>query len=186
MKKIISFFTMALVAISASLCVFAADSPSGEVKPDQFNIVGTITKDGSAYSSVNVKLDDADNVTTDSKGSFRIENIKSGDHVIAITKDSKEIGTINFTIAKGNNTKFDKLDDGSYNISVAANISTLAIDFAIDNNGNVTITKVSAAGNDSPQSPGTGDVFSVVCMTLLLISCGGVLTAAYYRKRYSL
>lgn len=184
MKKIISFLAVAIIAFSASFSVFAASSPGGGVKPDQFDIVGTLTKDDAKYPSVVVSLDGVKKDTTSDKGEFRIDDIKPGDHVITFTVDSVEIGKLSFTLTKGTDTGFKLLSDGSYNITVAANVTAIAVNFDIDD-GKVVITKL-VAGNGSSGSPGTADVATTACAVIFVISLAGVAFSAYCRKKYSM
>lgn len=180
MKKIIAFLTMAFITISASMCVFAASSPSGESKPDEFNVIGNVE-----FSATVAVIDDDLESKIDKNGNFRIEGIETGTHVLVIKNDSVEVGKVTFSVAKGKETKYVLLEDGSYDITVAANISTIRIDFKIDG-GKIVISELAPAGNDSPQSPETGDVATSACVMLLVISFVGIVSSAYFRKKYAL
>ncbi len=179
MKKIISFFTMALIAISASMCVFAASSPSGEQKPDKFNVVGNVN-----FSASVAVLDDKLESKIDKNGNFRIDGFEAGTHILAVKNDSVELGKVKFTLSRGKETKYVLLEDGSYDITVAANINTIRIDFRIDGD-KIVISNVTPAGNDSPQSPDTGDFTASACVALLVISFVGIVSSVYFRKKYS-
>lgn len=180
MKKIISFLTMAVIAISASVCVFAASSPSGEPKPDKFNVVGNVN-----FSASVAVLDGKTEAKIDKNGNFRIDGFEAGEHTLVVKKNSDELGKVKFTISKGAETKYILLEDGSYNITVAANVNTIRIDFKIDG-GKIVISKVVPAGNDSPQSPGTRDVLVPVCATVLFVSFIAMISCVYFKKKYSL
>ncbi len=180
MKKIISFLTMAVIAISASVCVFAVSSPSGEAKPDKFNVVGNVN-----FSASVAVLDDKAESKIDKNGNFRIDGFEAGEHVLVVKKDSTELGKVKFTLSRGTETKYVLLDDGSYNITVAANVNTIRIDFRIDGD-KIVINKVVPAGNDSPQSPGTADIAVPVCVATFFISIIGMIFCVYFKKKYTL
>ena len=184
MKKIVSLLAAFLIAISGSICAFAASSPGGEVKPDQFNVVGTVTKGEEKLADIVIKIGNK-NATTDKKGAYRIEGIEAGKHTAILTNGETELGTVSFNIAKGTETKYEKLNDNSYNITVAANIATILIDFNVNENGTIEITKVAPAGNDSPVSPPLGDIMSTIATLILLVSFAGIMVSVFFKKKYS-
>lgn len=184
MKKIVSLLAAFLIAISGSVCAFAASSPGGEVKPDQFNIVGTVTQEGKKAADIIVEIGDKKDTTSD-KGACRIEGIEVGSHIISFKKANDELGTVSFKIAKGKTTKYEKLADGSYDIIVASNVATINIDFNIKDDGTVEITKVVPAGNDSPVGPPMGDVFTNIAMLVLALSFIGILVSIFFKRKYT-
>lgn len=184
MKKIVSLLAALLIAISGSVCAFAAQSPGGEIKPDQFNVVGTVTINDNKTHNITVTIGDK-SATTDKKGAYRIESIEVGTHTVTFTEGENELGKVSFEIKKGSDTKFEKLPNGTYEITVASNVATINIDFKINEDGSVEITKVSPAGNDSPVSPPLGDMSATVAMFALIISFAGIMISAFFRKRYS-
>ena len=183
MKKIVSLLAAFLIAISGSVCAFAAQSPGGEVKPDQFNVVGTVTKGEEKLADIVVEIGDK-TATTSTKGAYRIEGIEVGSHTVSFKKAESELGNVAFAIAKGTETKYEKLADGSYNITVASNVATITIDFNIKADGTVEITKVTPAGNDSPVGPPLGDVVPTIAMLLLVISAAGIMFSLFFKKKY--
>ncbi len=180
MKKLISILTMAIIAISSSICVLAASSPSGEVKPDKFNIIGN------AGQSVSIiVLDQGEDVKVDSNGAFRLDSVTAGEHIITFKSESKELGNVKINVNKGTETKFTSISEGNYDISVAANITTIKINFDIKDD-KIVITKVDAAGNDSAQSPETGNMSLNLLTVMLLVSFVGIVSCIFVKKRHSL
>ena len=104
MKKIVSLLAAFLIAISGSVCAFAANSPGGEVKPDQFNVVGTVTKGDEKLADIVVEIGDK-TATTDKKGAYRIEGVEVGSHAVIFKKSGSELGKVSFKITKGTETK---------------------------------------------------------------------------------
>ena len=184
MKKIISLLVAVLIAISGSVCALAAQSPGGETKPDQFNVVGTVTQGDDKVADVVIEISGKQD-TTDDKGTYRIEEVEVGTNTITFKKGEEVLGTITAKIEKGNTTKFEKLADGSYVITVASNVATINIDFNIKDDTTVEITKVTAAGNDSPIGPPMGDAMSAVAMLVLVLSLGGIMVSVFFKKKYS-
>lgn len=184
MKRLVSLLATFLIAISGSISAFAISSPGGEIKPDQFNIVGTVTKGEEKFSDVIVTIGDK-NATTNKNGSYRIEALESGDHTIYFKTDDKVLGSLRIKIEKGKTTGYEKLADGSYLITVASNIITLNIDFSINDDGVIKIIKVSPAGNDSPTSPPSGDMMPTISVLALIISFTGIVICSFFKKRYS-
>ncbi len=184
MKKIVSLLAAFLIAISGSVCVFAAQSPGGVIKPDQFNIVGTVTQKGEKAADIIVEIGNKKDTTSD-KGAYRIEGIEAGSHTVSFKKANDELGTVSFKIAKGKTTKYVKLADGSYDITVASNVATINIDFDIKEDGTAEITKVTPAGNGSPIGPPMGDMFTNIAMLVFALSLTGILVSVFFKKKYS-
>ena len=184
MKKIVSLLAAFLIAISGSVCAFAAQSPGGTPKPDQFNIVGTVTEGKEKLADVIVEIGNKKD-TTSEEGTYRIEAVETGSHTVVFKKAEQEVGSVSFKIAKGNETKYEKLADGSYDITVASNVATINIDFNIKEDGTVEITKVTPAGNDSQVGPPMGDITTNILMLVLVISLGGIMVSAFFKKKFS-
>ena len=183
MKKIAILFLAVIIAALSSLSVFAVSSPSGEPQEDKYTIVGIIVQGKKVVSDLSVSLDGGTAVKTDSKGAYRIENVTVGAHKLVLEKGTLK-DEINFTITKGTETKLTKNADGSYLISVAQTIVSLDIPISFDINGKATIIKVTPAGNTSPNSPITSDVFGYAVAVIAVISGAAVLV--FSKKSYSL
>lgn len=183
MKKIVILFFAVIIAVVSSISAFAVSSPSADPQEDKYTIVGIIVQDKKEVADVSVSLDGGTAVKTDAKGAYRLENVTVGAHKLTIEKETLK-GEINFTVTKGTETKLVKNADGSYTISVAQTVVTLDIPLSFDAQGKATILKVTPAGNTSPNSPITGDVFGYLVATLAVVSGAAVLTLS--KKSYSL
>lgn len=184
MKKLISLLVAVLIAISGSVCVFAAQSPGGEAKPDQFNVVGTVTQNDKAITGITIEIGDKKD-DVDGKGNYRIEGVEAGTHTVTFKKGDEVLGTVTFKIAKGDATEYKKLPDESYDITVASNVLTIDIDFNIKKDGAVAIIGVINAGNDSPVGPPMGDMMTNIAMLVLVLSLGGIAVSVFFKKKYS-
>ena len=184
MKKLISLLVAILIAISGSVCAFAAQSPGGETKPDQFNVVGTVTQGDEKLTEVTIEIGDK-KVTVDDKGNYRIEGLEAGTYTATFKKGDNVLGTVTFEISKGTATKYEKLPDGSYKITVAENVFTIDIDFNVKDDGAVEIIGVTNAGNDSPVGPPMGDMMTNIAMLVLVLSLGGIAVSVFFKKKYS-
>lgn len=184
MKKLLALALTLVVSLTLSISVFAVSSPSGEGKDDKFNVSGQVTSAGKAFDGVKVEISGKSSETNE-KGSYKIEGVKVGDYEAVFSKDAKELGKVKFKISVGNEAKFEKNTDGSYNVYLPANVVNYIINFDLDANGVFSITKVAVGGNDSSQSPVTSDILYTL-VAIVTVSLMGACVTFFAKKRYSL
>ncbi len=183
MKKLAVLLFAVIIAVSSSVCAFAVSSPTGQEKEDKYVVSGTVKQNDKVVDGASVSIDNGAAVTTDDKGTYRIENITAGSHKLVVTKGDVT-GTVTFVIQKGTETKYVQNADGTYTISVLQGVTTIDISLALDAQNKVTISNVNASGNASPDSPQTSDVAGYVLAIVLAVS--GAAAFSFSRKAFSL
>lgn len=185
MKKLVVLLFSVVVALSASFSVFAASSPSGEEITDKYNVVVTVTKDGKVTSGYKVSVDGTVSKDTDSKGSVKFDNLTVGAHTIGFYKGDSKLDDIAINIQKGDKTEAVKVSDDNYTITVKSGVSTVYINVALDGENDFSIKNANSVGNDSPDSPPTGDFAMTVVALGFVISLAGVMITGYCKKRFN-
>lgn len=184
MKKVAVLLFSIIIAIGCSFTAFAASSPVGPQIPDKYDVVGTVAKDDKAYTGVTITIDGSDSSVTDKNGVVRFDDLTEGKHTLKFSKGTELSDQVVVNIIKGDDTKSVKLDDGSYNITVASKVSTIYINFDVDKDGNVEITSASSKQNDSTLSPPTGDIAVSLVTFGLILSLVGLMATSLLKKKY--
>ena len=187
MKKIVALLSVVVLAFSLSFCVFAATSPSGEVETNKFTVIGTVTRGKKRLVGVKLELKpESKYSTTDSTGSFRFEKVEAGSYTLSAFENDNPIAKLVFKLAAGDKTSYKVLEDGSYEIVLEPKIGIANLSIVLDETSGMKIIEVTSNANTSKNSPKTGDVATTVCLALLLLSCGGVLTTVGCKIKNSL
>ena len=174
MKKALVLLCALVLAVSSSVCAFAVNSPSGGTEADKYNIVATIKDGDKVAENADVVIDGGASVKTDKDGKVTVKDITTGKHTVAVTIGSKPAATVEFNIAKGEETKVVK-DGNVYNITVKEGIISINVEFVLNAQGALEITAVTPAGNDSPIAPPLGETVPYAIAIVVAISCVAVL-----------
>ena len=93
---------------------------------------------------------------------------------------------ITVNVIKGEETKSVKVSDDVYDIYVKSGVSTVYINFKIISEKDVIVSGANSIGNDSSDSPPTGDnILYAICLGLL-VAFSGIVVSGYFKKRYNL
>lgn len=182
MKKFAVLLFSVVIAVVASVTAFAASSPSGPVIDDKYDVVGKVTGAG---TGVSVSFDDDAAKELGEDGTFRVEDITEGTHKIVFTKGDKTLDEITINVAKGTDTKAEKVSDDVYNVTVKSGVSTIYINFNVLADDDYVITNANSVGNDSPDSPPTGDYSVYAICIALMVAFSGILVSGYFKKRFN-
>lgn len=185
MKKLAILLFSVIVAMVASVTVFAAPSPGGTVIDDKYDLVGKVTMNDKAYSDVAVSLDGSADKVTDKDGVVKFEDIAVGTHKIAFSKDSKALDEITINVIKGEETKAVKTADDVYDVYVKSGVSTVYVNFKFISESDAILGGINSVGSDSPFSPPTGDIaVNAICIALL-VAFSGIVLSGYFKKRHN-
>ena len=185
MKKFAVLLFSIVIAVVASVTAFAASSPSGPVIDDKYDLVGKVTKDDKAYSGITVAFDGSETKVTGEDGTVKFEDVAVGTHKIFFSKDTTTLDEITINVIKGEETKSVKTADDVYDVYVKSGVSTIYINFDAASESDIVITGANSVGNDSPDSPPTGDYSVYAICFALMVAFSGILVSGYFKKRFN-
>ena len=185
MKKLAVLLFSVVIATVASVTAFAASSPSGPVIDDKYDLVGKVTMNDKVYTGLDVSLDGSANQATDKDGIVRFDDVTVGTHKFTFSKGSTSLDEITVNVIKGDETKAVKVSDDVYDIYVKSGVSTVYLNFELISENDVVIEGANSIGNDSSDSPPTGDyTVNAICIALL-VAFSGIVLSGYFKKRYN-
>lgn len=176
-----------------------------EPEKEVYTIIGTITENGKPASDIYLELhSEPKTFITGNDGTFRFENVEPGNHTLTAYRNQKQVGFLAFKLSKeGVGINIEKLPDGTFQLNVDQNVTTLELDIALEQNGTMSITNATSVPEtpteptdptdpsepsqqpttDNP--PDTGDSTSrTIWLSLLLLSACGIVVLGYRKYKH--
>lgn len=155
-----------------------------------YTIVGIVAENGKPCQGISLELRSSlKTYLTGSDGKFRFENVEPGFHSITALRDGKTVGYLTFTLKEGGEgVHVQKLSDGTFQLTVAGDVTMLELALSINENGLMEITSAAPITTEQAKKnypPATGDDSKYFEWAAIMTVSGFIIVFLYreFRKR---
>lgn len=179
------YYTLEPVYEDKTLTVVTKEEPKAQGKI--YTVQGVVRRDGKSLEGITVELrSKLKTAITDSSGRFTFRDVECGKHSVTAIENGRIVGYMEFVLAEGDSMNF-ALANGIYTVTV--NNSEIGIDLMLELSEDGVLRIVNAAGiagsqkPDSPTSPKTGDIKSLLCQSVWILIAIVIMSGYYIRKK---
>ena len=162
---------------------------AGALFPKTYTVVGTVTENGKPASGITLELRSTlKTFTTGEDGKFRFDQVEAEEHSLTALRNGKVVGYLEFQLETGDAAlALSRLPDGSFQIQMDQDITTLKLDVLMGDDGILELSDVGYVTGQQVKEdypPATGDNIVIVYYLVVLFAAGGFLVLLRECRKY--